>query len=205
MESINNQSEATLLGYFETVRSTFLAKKILLESNIKEEGGEIKIEYSLLSNEVIEKTENNFSEEIFYKALKKENQELYLNVLEDLLTALLSSSWNVFEMIIKDLPNNDYSTDSSKQQADFYRNVFDFTQDEKNDIELFYYIRNAICHYNGAYNAYKNIDRNYRGHHFKSIENEGNQIELDFDVAWKISFDLEGYAMKAWGNANRQP
>ncbi|HDL02158.1 MAG TPA: hypothetical protein ENH23_08005, partial [candidate division Zixibacteria bacterium] len=99
MESINNQSEATLLGYFETVRSTFLAKKILLESNIKEEGGEIKIEYSLLSNEVIEKTENNFSEEIFYKALKKENQELYLNVLEDLLTALLSSSWNVFEMI----------------------------------------------------------------------------------------------------------
>ena len=42
----------------------------------------------------------------------------------------------------------------------------------------------------------------YHNHHFKSSGNEGNHIELDFDVAWQIALDLEKYAMKAWNNAN---
>jgi hypothetical protein len=82
----------------------------------------------------------------------------------------------------------------------YTHSLFEFTKREKNNIELFYYIRNAICHHNGAYFASKDIDRHYKGRHFKSKGNAGNKICVDPQLSWFIACDLESYTEKAWTN-----
>ena len=67
--------------------------------------------------------------------------------------------------------------------------------------DLFYYIRNALVHYNGAYFTAKYININYKGTTFNSIGHEGEKIYIkDINQAFSIHLDIEQYAYKAWNN-----
>lgn len=205
MESINNQDEATLLGYFESAKSTFLLKFILLVSHLKEDKTKTFIDPNSLPNDAITSVKKYFDDSLFYKALENGNEELRLNLVEDLITSLFISCWNVFEQITKDLTVTNYSTSEDDLSLCYQNGKFQFNKREKKDIELFYYIRNSICHYNGAYFAYKKINHRYAGKDFKSEGHEGNKIKVDFNIVWKMANDLEKLTMKAWNNARKMP
>jgi hypothetical protein len=51
-----------------------------------------------------------FDDPLFFQELATGNEGLYLNYHEDMITSLLTSSWNVFEQITKDLTATDHST-----------------------------------------------------------------------------------------------
>ena len=119
-----------------------------------------------------------------------------------MVTSLLTSSWNVFEQITKDLTKANYATQTDELSVCYQNNKFQFNSHEKKDIELFYYIRNAIHHYNGAYNAAKDIDHRYAGMDFKSLGHYGEKMDVSIELAWKITRDLSRYTIKAWSNAN---
>jgi len=168
MENINDIDETKLLGYFESIKSVFLLKLIFIVSHLKkEEDGKLFIDASRLTD-AINSVMPLFSDDSFYKALSKGNEELYLNYHEDMLTSLITSSWNVFEQITKDLVKPDYATQTDEQSVAYQNKKFQFDAREKKDIELFYYFRNAIHHYNGAYYAAKDINHRYRGIDFIS-------------------------------------
>ena len=81
------------------------------------------------------------------------------------------------------------------------RAAFSSSQNTKNDLEFFYYIRNAALHYNGAYYAAKSISHRYKGKDFISADHVGEKIEASIKLAWDIATDLEKYSLKAWRNA----
>jgi hypothetical protein len=201
VEDINNLDEAKLLGYFESIKSVFLLKLIFLVSFLKEEDGKRSIDASRLTADAVNSVRLLFDDPLFYKALGKGNEELYLNYLEDMLTSLMTSSWNVFEQITKDLAKTDYATQVEEQSVAYQNKRFQLDAREKKDVELFYYFRNAIHHYNGAYYAVKEIDHRYAGKDFKSKGHHGEKIEMDIKLAWNIACDLERYTIKAWNNA----
>ena len=71
-------------------------------------------------------------------------------------------------------------------------------------MDFFYYVRNAYCHYNGAYYAYKELDLVYQGFHFISKGHEGQKIEIrDVKMAYQIHLDIEQLVIKAWGNIQK--
>jgi hypothetical protein len=116
-------------------------------------------------------------------------------------TSLFTSSWNVFEQIVKDLTKPNYATDAEELSVCYQNNRFQFDKREKKDIELFYYIRNAIHHCNGAYYATKDINHRYGGADFVSRGHHGEKINIKANVAWTITLDLQKYTIKAWNNA----
>jgi len=201
LEDINKLDEAKLLGYFETIKSVFLLKFIFLVSVLKDEDGKRSIDASKLPLDAVNSVKLLFDDPLFYKALSWDNEELYLNYLEDMLTSLVTSSWNVFEQITKDLTKPDYATHNDDLSVCYQNNKFQFDAREKKDIELFYYLRNAIHHYNGAYYAAKDIDHRYAGVDFKSKGHHGEKIDINIQLASRIAADLRRYTMKAWKNA----
>jgi len=202
MENIKNTDEADLLGYFETIKSVFLLKLLFLVSVTKEENGKRFLELPVELTNVISELENQFDEPLFFKALKLGNEELISNYLEDIITSATSSSWNVFEQIIKTLTYGDYSEEIQQMPVNYESGKFQFTKREKKDIDLFYYLRNSMAHYNGAYYAYRTINHSYRGWSFKSEGNIGNKIIISPKAVYSIICDLESYSAKAWNNAN---
>lgn len=201
METVKNTDESDLLGYFETIKSVFLLKLLFLVSVTKETDQRRYLELPSALAEVIPELEAQFDEPLFFKALKLGNEELILNYLEDIISSALSSSWNVFEQIIKTLTHGEYTEDSQQMSMNYEAGKYQFTKREKKDIELFYYLRNAMAHYNGAYYSYRDIDHRYKGWDFKSNGNAGNKIIISPKAVYDIVCDLEVYSMKAWNNA----
>ncbi|MDV6345831.1 hypothetical protein [Nitrosomonas sp. Is37] len=159
MESIKNTDEADLLGYFETIKSVFLLKLLFLVSVTKENDQKRYLELPTKFTDAIPELEEQFDEPLFFTALKLGSEELILNYLEDIVSSALSSSWNVFEQIIKTLTYGNYSEEMQQMSVNFESGKFQFTRREKKDLELFYYLRNATSHYNGAYYSYRSIDQ----------------------------------------------
>ena len=196
-ETINDLNEAKLLGYFETIKGVFVTKLVFLLHFMNEEGNLVTAN---LNAAKVEEVKAEFAFDLVYNAIQNGNKELVENYIEDIVTTAVVSSWNVFEQLIKDLPTPNYALGTGDIAADYSRNMFALSQDEKRNLALFYYIRNAIDHYNGAYFAYSNIDRTYRGQHFLSAGHHGEKILVSLKMAWNIVGDIEQYAMKAWGN-----
>jgi hypothetical protein len=201
IESINALDEAKLLGYFESIKSVFLLRFVLLASVLKQENGKRFVDPNKLPANAIAEVKAEIDDPLFYRALMKGNEELCQNYVEDMGTSLVSTSWIVFEQITKDLTKTDYATHADELSLCYQNGRFQFEGREKKDIELFYYIRNAIQHYNGAYYAAKDIDHRYAGADFKSHGHYGEKIDLSLKLSWTIASDLERYTAKAWANA----
>lgn len=201
MEKVTDLDEAKLLGYFESVRGVFLTKFILLTAFTEESKGTHV--FASIPQAAIDDVKAVFDDPIFYKALAQSNSELHANFLEDMVTSLFTSSWNIFEQVTKDLSSCDYVTKTDELSVCYTNGKFQFNKREKKDLELFYYIRNAIHHYNGAYYAGKDIDHRYDGCDFKSQGHCGEKIDMNIQTAYRMSKHLEKYTIKAWQNAKK--
>lgn len=201
VESINSLDEAKILGYFESIKSVFLLKFVLIASVLEEAHGRRYVDPRKVPDDAIKAVREQIDDPLFYKALSKGNEELCLNYMDDMGTSLVSSAWIVFEQITKDLTKADYAANADELSVCYQNGKFQFGAREKKDIELFYYIRNAIQHYNGAYYAAKDIDHRYAGIDFKSHGRYGEKMDLSLKLSWRIASDLERYATKAWENA----
>ena len=200
-ESINNLDEAGLLGYFESIKSNFLTKLILLASIIEEKGGVQKLSLPFDASKVITDIKGYIDNPVFFSAIEKGNEDIFLNLQEDLVSGAVIQSWSVFEQILKMLESGNYASSPESSSVNYQRGVYQFTSREKKDLQLFYYIRNAVVHYNGAYYSYRSIDHRYNGTDFKSQGSEGEKIVMSPVTGYKLIEDLERYATKAWQNA----
>lgn len=199
IESINDLEDYMVLGYFESIKGVFYAKMGVAGWF---ELGNVAQHRELSS--AASKMAKEFGDEDSALALSHLQPEMVENLKEDAITAAVLSAWAVFEQIIKDLPNPDYADTGTMFNADFYRNIFGFTNQEKKELEFFYHLRNAIVHYNGAYHAYRQVDLTYEGEHFKSAGHFGEKMIVSPKIAHKIVCDLEKYAIKAWSNSAAQ-
>jgi hypothetical protein len=200
-ESIDDLDEAGLLGYFESIKSNFLTKFILLTSIIEEKGGVKKLSLPFDATEIIAGMKKHFDNPVFFSALDKGNEEIVLNLQEDLISGAVIQSWSVFEQILKTLESGNYASSPESSSVNYQRGIYQFTGREKKDLQLFYYIRNDVVHYNGAYYSYRSIDHRYNGTDFKSQGSEGKKIVMPPATVYKLIEDLERYATKAWQNA----
>jgi hypothetical protein len=200
MENIDDLDEAKILGYFETVRSTFLLKIAFLVSITTTEGGKRRLLLNASLDQSIHEVCTQLSDPLLLKAVKNGNEELLFNLQEDAVTGLVMGSWIVFEQIIKDLRSMNYAHLKDELNADYAANIFGFDKREKRDLELFYYLRNTIAHSNGAFTGVKSICHTYDGHTFDSSGMEGVKMELTIPTAWRIAGELERCACKAWSN-----
>jgi len=201
VEHTTSLDDVKLLGYFETIKSVFLLKLILLQSIVKrDDAGQLIIDASGLAS-ATEEVRALIDDPTFYKALAIGNSELVLNFQEDIMTSLFSASWIVFEQVTKDLTHTDYATKEDDLSMCYQNGRFQFTDREKKDIAFFYYFRNAIQHYNGAYFAYRDLDHRYGGVDYRSEGHHGEKIIMSIEQAWRIANDLERYTIKAWSNA----
>lgn len=199
IETVTSLDELKALGYFETIKTVYYTKYLLLVAHTDGQKLIINVPDDV---KAVFKHLSEFPQ--YLKALEKGNNELLLNYQEDIVTSLLISSWAVFELIIKDLARRDYATDPEDISANYHRKSFGLTEREKRDLDLFYYIRNAIVHYNGAYHAFKALDHVYEGHRFVSKGKEGTKIHIpSSEIAFKMHLDIERLAYKAWDNHHR--
>jgi len=197
-EKITNVTSDMVLGYFETLKSCFYVKMGVLywfQSGDIRKHRELSSVASILAKE--------FNDDLAAKVLNSITSEVVENLKEDAVTALMLSAWTIFEQVIKDLTVPDYATQPILLQADYHNGILGFTQLERKEIDLFYHLRNAIAHYNGAYHAYRTVDSMYRGQHFKSDGHIGEKIVISPGLAMHIANDLEKYAMKAWSQVGR--
>lgn len=197
-ESVNGLTCDKVLGYFETMKSCFYVKMGMI---LWFEGGNIEKHRDLSS--VSAAMAGQFNDELAAKVLQSITPEVVANLKEDAITALVMSGWSVFEQVIKDLTVPDYAMQTTMLQADFHNGILGFTQNERDEIALFYHLRNAIAHYNGAYHAYRTVDITYEGQHFKSDGHFGQKIIVSPKLAMQMISDLEKYAMKAWTHLGR--
>lgn len=197
-EMTTNLTSDMVLGYFETLKSCFYVK---LGMMLWFEAGNVEKHRAL--SDVASIVAGEFSDELAAKVLRSITPEVVENLKEDAVTALILSGWTVFEQMIKDITSPNYATQSNLLQADFHNGLLGFTQHERDEIALFYHIRNAIAHYNGAYHAYRTVDTTYKGQHFKSVGHFGEKIIVSPRLAMNIINDLERYAMKAWSHVGR--
>jgi len=197
IERINNLDETTLLGYFESIKGVFFTKFVLISAS-----ADVDMNFTLPrdSSDILQQLRVHYNDEISFKAIEQGNRELILNLMDDLVSSSLIGAWSVFELTIKSLQHGNYATQSVKASFNYKSNIFQFTAREKKDLDLFYYIRNAIVHYNGAYNSYKGINHHYKDTTFKSAGSEGDRIIIIPQVAFKIILDLESLSRKAWIN-----
>jgi len=199
IEKVTSLDELKALGYFESIKTVYFTKYMFLVAHT--DGNKLVLHVPDDVKDVFMDL-NEFPR--YLKALENGNNELLLNFHEDIVTTLLINSWSVFELIIKDLAKKDYSTDPGDSTANYHRSSFGLTNAEKKDLDLFYYIRNAIVHYNGAYYAYKAIDHVYDGYRYESKGHEGNKIHLPpAESAFKMHLDIERLAYKAWDTHHR--
>ncbi len=199
IEKVTSLDELKALGYFETIRCVFFTKLLLLTEHTDGQKLIINVPADVKG---FFKEFSDFTQ--FMKALKRGNNELLLNFQDDIVTSLLISSWVVFELIIKDLSKKDYALTKDDISADYHKNIFGLSNSEKKKLDLFYYIRNAILHYNGAYYSYKEIDQVYNGYRYFSKEQEGIKIFIPSTLtAFKMHLDIERYTYKSWDNHHK--
>jgi hypothetical protein len=198
-ESIDYLNEARVLGYFESIKGIFITKWSMLWTLASNDREHFRAD--AFPQAVIEDIRALYPFPGAYAALQNPADEhMVANMVDDIITISVMHAWSVFEQLIKHLPNNNYAHVGSQYTADFERRVFAFTAAEKDDLKLIYYIRNAIAHYSGAYNAYKEVDHVYRGFHFQSIGREGQPIGMTEAIAWNMLCDIERLGLKAWTN-----
>lgn len=198
METIDDLDEVKILGYFESVQGNFLFKLALLLNHTVDASGEMQLTPGSFDAAASAELQGQYPKPAFYAALRRGNVELVQNLSEDIATSLVIGSWMIFEQIVKHVTILNYAHDADEQSMTYHRNIFGFTSREKKDLDLFYYVRNAIVHYNGAYYAAKAVNHRYRGRDYDSREHVGEKIELTLDTIWHISADLERYACQAW-------
>jgi hypothetical protein len=204
-ESVDNITEEHVLGYFESVRGVFITKIVFLTHLANAAGNSIdpvKLDAHTLSGIRI-----LFPDVLVYDRLTVENEHLYANYVTDIVTSGILGAWIVFEQVIKYLPVPNFAHDTNLLSASYKRGVFGLNPAETRNLDLFYYVRNALVHYNGAYHAYSDIDWNYNGQDFKSVGHHGEKINVSLSTAWRMIADIENYTAKAWGNwlASRAP
>jgi hypothetical protein len=193
VEKVTQLESHHVLGYFENMRSAFFLKMgVLAQFHI----GNIE-QHRVLSKAAAEMA-TELGDEHCARFLSSINEEIVENLKEDTVGSLIVSAWTVFELIIKDVVTPDYANSPRLLQADYKRKIFGFTAREKKELDLFYHIRNAALHYNGAYHAYRKVDIHYEGQHFLSDGHIGEKIIVSPKVALKIVEDLQRYTMQAW-------
>lgn len=198
IETVTSLDELKALGYFETIRTVYYTKYLMLFHHT--DGKRLFID---VPDEIKKVFEGKDDFELYLKALARGNEELLRNFREDIVISLVINSWVVFELIIKDLTKKDYSLSKDDISVDYKRGTFGLTTREKKNLDLFYYIRNAFVHYNGAYYAYREIDHAFGGHRFESKGNEGVPIFMPGPTAFKIHQEIERLAYKAWDNSHK--
>lgn len=201
VETVTNLDEVKILGYFESLRGIFLGRFLMLATFTRTEGDKRTLDAGLLAPDTLAEVQALFPDPVFYASLARGNAELFDNLLDDLSTSTVTASWNVFEQIIKDLLRADYVLHAGEMSANYQNARFQFTTREKKDLDLFYYLRNATHHYNGAYYAAKAINHRYAGQDFVSAGHEGEKMPGSIGLSYRILQDLERYSLKAWSNA----
>jgi len=198
IETVTSLDELKALGYFETIRTVYYTKYLMLFQHT--DGKRLQIDVPDDIKEIFE-GQDDFA--LYLKALERGNEELLSNFKEDIVLSLIINSWIVFELIIKDLTKKDYSLSKDDISVGYKQNIFGLTSREKKDLDLFYYIRNAIVHYNGAYYAFREMDHVFDGHPFQSKGNEGVPIFMPGPTAFKVHLEIERLAYKAWDNSHK--
>jgi len=196
-ETIDDINGVKLLGYFETIKGTFITKWVLLLHFLDDQAHLAPVRFQ---QAVIANLQGQFPFDLAYTALCNGNQELVENYKEDIVTSAIIGVWSVFEQLTKDLPNPNYAHNPDDASVNYQRNDFGFTVAEKRSLDVIYYVRNAIVHYNGAYYAYRDIDRHYAGMHFLSVGHHGEKIEISPTLTWQMIRDVEAFTIKAWRN-----
>lgn len=199
MELVTNIDENKIDRYFESIRSVFYTK-LVSEILLFDDKGRGKL---CMPNDVFNCFEKTFKDFKAYTLhLYNGDGAIRDNFHDNMLSSIIIDSWVVFELIIKDLTQKDYSKNENDISMDYKAKKFGFSKNEKANLDLFYYIRNSYVHYNGAFHASKKIDHTYEGIHFVSEDHEGEQIEIkNVTIAYKMHLDMNEYAKKAWRNS----
>jgi hypothetical protein len=201
MESVTSLDETKILGYFENIKGNFFLKTTI-ESLAFNKKGKFILSISDEIKNLMESTFGDYNR--FTKYLYHGNGAIKNNFHDSIINDLIIGSWVCFELIIKDLAKKDYSLINHDQTINYRANKLGLSDDEKDNLELFYYIRNAFSHYNGAYYKSKSIEHTYNGILFNSLGKEGNKIYIpDLKFAFKIFSDIEAYTLKAWNNCQK--
>jgi hypothetical protein len=197
-ETVTCMDEAKISGYFETIKSNFFIKLLMMTLNF-DNNKKFRLSIPKDANEILGSSFKEF--DLFLKALTRGNMEILDNLQDDLINNLIIDSWVCFELIIKDITKKDYALNVSDISVDYRAARLGLSQSDKDNLDLFYYIRNAYVHYNGAYYTSKDINKTYESCHFVSKGHEGEKINIpNLKIAYKIHLDIEQYAYKAWGN-----
>jgi hypothetical protein len=200
-ETVTDIDEAKVLGYFETVKSTFLLKLLLLRSHV--DANMEVLDFRSFKKEHIDELRAVYSDPTLYRSLAARSGALVPNLLEDVATAALIGGWIIFELVIKDLTQKDYSLVPAELTADFNQNAFGLSSREKKDLELFYYIRNSLVHHNGAFYAKNSpISHTFGGLSVESAGKEGQKISLTLPFIWQLLLRLEELTLKAWTSSH---
>jgi hypothetical protein len=193
--------EVKVLGFFETIKSTFFIKFLLIASHLAPDGKTFAVgsfDAGLMGDvaDILLGCQTQ-------QAIRAHSATLVPNLNDDLGNGALIGGWSVFELVIKDRTKRDYALHPDKLNADYHRHIFALSSCEKKDLELFYYIRTAFVHYNGTYFKAKAISHTFAGRLFESSGHEGEAIECTVEVAWKIILRIEELTLKAWSHSAR--
>ena len=200
-ETVTGLDEAKILGYFESLRGIFLSRFLMLASFTHIDGPHRLLDAARIHPDTLAAAQALFPDPLFYASLARGNAELVDNLLDDLATTTVTSSWNCFEQIIKDLLRTDYALQTGDLSVGYQNARFQFSTRERKDLDFIYYTRNAIVHYNGAYHAAKSVNHRYRGMDFVSAGHEGEKMPGGLELSFHILEDLERYGLKAWSSA----
>jgi len=198
-ESIDDLTDVMILGYYESIKGVFITKWVLLW-NMTDAAHEhfVPAEFDAPVTAAVQAL---YPFNAAYNALANPaNEHLVANMVDDIITTAIISSWCVFEQLIKHLAVPNYAHDAGQLNASYQRAIFGLTHQEKGNLDLFYYIRNAIVHYNGAYFAATAIHHSYNGQNFASVGHEGEKIDVSEGTAWRMIQDIETYSIKAYQN-----
>ena len=196
-ETVLNLNESDILGYFETIECNFHTKLLLLFNSLDKNKRIIKSFIKDESKQIIIET---FDGRMTMAAIDRGNSEPVQNFIEDALNTIILQSWCILELVCKDLIKPSYALLTEDQSCNYKAGFFGFSKDEKDDLDLFYYMRNALVHYNGAFYSSKTIDHSFNGVLFKSDGNGGFKGDLNLVTAFKISRRIQELTLKAWTN-----
>jgi hypothetical protein len=198
METVTKITEEKILGYFETIKANFFVSQ-LAEQMLFNEKGQFLMEIPDTLDLVFKSFYKEYIQ--FKKYLFHGDGAIRQCFRDQIMTDVIVGSWVCFELVIKDLANNDYSLIDDEFSINYNAKSLGLSKVEKRNIDLFYYIRNAFVHYNGAYYKSKEISHTYNSVKFNSKGNEGTKIKIpNMKFAYQIHLDIEEYTMKCWSN-----
>lgn len=196
-------NENDVKGYYRHVRGVFLTKFLLALKMSVETDNPPAFESRKFSEEIFTEFQKQFPNEgEFLEGFRQNNPKIFLMFQIEHSDSAFLMSWIVFEYCTKYVRKPDYFLSDEGTDMNYKSGQFGFNEEEKKDLDLFYYIRNSIFHYNGKYFAYQSIDHSFEGKRFISIGNEGNQILSSVKMTYQMINKMEEYACKAIRNFN---